>query len=320
MDPELFERLLFRGESDALDFKVDQYSFEGATDNEKSQLLKDILAFANSWRDTDAYILIGVAEVIGDKAKVDGISNSKSLADHALQQFVTAKVQHPIRFSYAELRIEGKLCGVIHIPRQDQDAPFYATKDYGTVEANVVYVRRGSSNGIAKPDEIAKMGKRAQIRELPRFMVFAEPTVIGLATTAPMLVLKAWLRNKGSKTAYEIIEELPIGEFEIDRKSWSPVRRDGVLRWASIRELHPEDKLLLFSDVIKEVRFAVDIGDGDLDRVKFNGKIARYDGGPIDARVTILSKDQPPVIFHLSFSQAEIKALTRKEFLPLAQP
>jgi hypothetical protein len=62
MDAQLFERLLYRRESETLDFKVDQYQFSGGTDDEKSELLKDILAFGNAWRETDAYILIGVQE------------------------------------------------------------------------------------------------------------------------------------------------------------------------------------------------------------------------------------------------------------------
>jgi hypothetical protein len=54
---KLIERLLYESEGDALDFKRDQYPFVGATDEQKSDLLKDILAFANSWRRTDAFAL-----------------------------------------------------------------------------------------------------------------------------------------------------------------------------------------------------------------------------------------------------------------------
>jgi len=35
--------------------------------------LKDILAFANAWRRTDAYILIGVKENKGGRAEIVGI-------------------------------------------------------------------------------------------------------------------------------------------------------------------------------------------------------------------------------------------------------
>jgi hypothetical protein len=56
MDQALFERLLGMQEDETLDFKEEQYPFVGASDDQKSELLKDILAFANAWRQTDAYI------------------------------------------------------------------------------------------------------------------------------------------------------------------------------------------------------------------------------------------------------------------------
>ena len=67
MTHELLEQLLFSSESDSLDFKSEQYRFEGAANEEKAELLKDILAFANSWCRSDAYILIGVKEHPGGR-------------------------------------------------------------------------------------------------------------------------------------------------------------------------------------------------------------------------------------------------------------
>ena len=52
LDYKLLEGLLHEAEGTALDFKSSQYPFENATEAEKSELLKDILAFANSWRRT----------------------------------------------------------------------------------------------------------------------------------------------------------------------------------------------------------------------------------------------------------------------------
>ena len=40
MNAKLFESLLYRGESESLDFKVDAYAF--STDDEKGEVLKDI--------------------------------------------------------------------------------------------------------------------------------------------------------------------------------------------------------------------------------------------------------------------------------------
>jgi len=154
VDTNTFENLLNESESDYLDFKQDQYRFDGATEEDKSEILKDILAFANAWRRTDAYILVGVREVKGGRSQVVGIS--KHIDDASLQQFVNSKLQKPISFSYTTFEFEGKQVGIIHIPVQER--PFYIKQKYGKVKPYVVYLRRGSSTDEAEPDEIARMG------------------------------------------------------------------------------------------------------------------------------------------------------------------
>ena len=151
---KLIEELLYEAEGTSLDFKQQQYKFQSATDNEKSELLKDILAFSNSWRRSDAFILIGVVEEKGAKSQVIGISDH--LDDANLQQFVNSKTQRPVIFSYNTISIEGKPIGVIHIPVQQR--PLYLKKDYGKLKKNIVYVRHGSSTAEADPDEVAQMG------------------------------------------------------------------------------------------------------------------------------------------------------------------
>ena len=149
------EELLNEHEGSALDFKRDQYPFgKAATDEQKSELLKDILAFANAWRRTDAYILVGVDEVKGGRSKVSGVSSH--LDDANVQQFVNEKTNRPVRFSYQVFPFEGVYVGVIQIPLQDR--PVYLKKDFGKLKRNEVYIRRGSSTAIAEPDEVATMG------------------------------------------------------------------------------------------------------------------------------------------------------------------
>jgi len=144
--------LLARDESTTLDFKRDQYPFANATDNQKSEVIKDILAFANAFRDQDAYILLGITE--GHPAHVTGITNH--LNDAHLQQLINTKTNRPVEFSYHALRINGKDIAAIRIPEQAR--PTFLTKSYGKLHANTVYLRHGSSTSIATPDEIARMG------------------------------------------------------------------------------------------------------------------------------------------------------------------
>jgi len=156
MNDDLLENLLHQDESETLDFKLEQYPFDKATDDEKSELLKDILAFANSWRQTDAYILIGVKEVKGGRSKVIGIR--KHLLNRNLQQFVNSKnmSNRPIEFSYKQYLYKGMEIGIIEIKLQMR--PFFLRKKYGKCEANWVYIRRGDTTAIANPDEVARMG------------------------------------------------------------------------------------------------------------------------------------------------------------------
>ena len=151
---DFIEALLFADEDASLDFKRGQYAFEGASTEAKSELLKDILAFVNAFRRADAYILIGVEEIRGGRSTVVGVQ--EQLDDAKLQQFVNSKTQLPVTFSYREVSHDGLPIGLIHIPVQNR--PVYTKANYGKVMKETVYIRRGSSTGIAKPEEIIRMG------------------------------------------------------------------------------------------------------------------------------------------------------------------
>jgi hypothetical protein len=73
----------------------------GATDAEKSELLKDVLAMANAWRETNAHI--GIAERAGGQPDVVGIG--EHLDDADLQQFINSKTNRPVQFSYFEFQV-----------------------------------------------------------------------------------------------------------------------------------------------------------------------------------------------------------------------
>lgn len=160
----LISSLLFEAEGAELDFKRDQYPFQGADDRAKSELLKDVLAFANAWRRSDAYILIGVQEVKEAESTVVGIT--EHIDDARLQQFVNSKTNRPVEFSYTPMQFRGKQLGVIHIPVQDR--PTFLVKDFGALRRNTVYLRRGSSTDEARPDEIARMGQATSAGIRPR--------------------------------------------------------------------------------------------------------------------------------------------------------
>ena len=121
MTPPDITTLLNMSESDALDFKSGQYKFwNPATDDEKSELLKDIIAFANSFKTGDAFIVIGVTERNQRKDQVVGVL--AHLKDNEVQQFVNAKTNRRIAFLVHSTTAEGQPIDIIQIA-QKQERP-----------------------------------------------------------------------------------------------------------------------------------------------------------------------------------------------------
>ncbi len=177
IDDELFQKWMYASESDSLDFKRDQYEFIGATDAEKSELLKDILAMTNSWCESDAYIVIGIEDLPVKPNALHGISDH--IDDAIIQQFVNGKTAAVCRFEYISHTDQGFSYGVLRIPRQAR--PAYLKRSYGGLKANTVYVRRGSSTDEASPAEIALMGKEVNDSREANLMVELYDTQNGLS-------------------------------------------------------------------------------------------------------------------------------------------
>ena len=220
-DNELLETLLNMEEGSTLDFKQEQYPFEKATDDDKGELLKDILAFANTHRYRTAYILVGVKEVKGGKNIIVGVEGH--LDDASLHQFVSFKTNRPAEFSYTPFQVDNKEIGVLSIPIQIR--PVYSLKNYGKVGANTVYVRDGSSTGIANPDEIADMGRS----QTPKFLEWFIRRLRNTAMYAVMVTAQQWFDHPGRQGGYDL-RERPEDYKE---------SRDVILRLTESRPLEP---------------------------------------------------------------------------------
>lgn len=156
--------LLQRSEGDTLDFKRENYRFLKGTDEEKSELLKDIVALANAWKATDAYIIVGVEESKGRAVNIIGVS--PELNDSDVQQFINSKLNRPVSFGVEHVDHEGTHLTVIRVS-QRQTRPYFLTRNYGRLRKNTVYIRHGSSTEEASPDEIAEMAKQDVVVDAP---------------------------------------------------------------------------------------------------------------------------------------------------------
>lgn len=155
MDHQKFLQFLYMSESDSVDFKRDQYKISNATDDDKSEFIKDILAMTNSWRKTEAYILLGIKDKSEKPNDIFGIN--EHVDDAVFQQLINSKTNKPCIFNYETHTFQNKTFGLFRIPVQSR--PIFLKKDFGKLKANIVYVRRGSATFNAGIDEISQMGQ-----------------------------------------------------------------------------------------------------------------------------------------------------------------
>jgi hypothetical protein len=202
VDSELLEQLLHQPECQFLDFKEAQYPFVKASEFEKSELLKDILAFANSWRHTSAYVLIGVREVKGGRSEVVGVVDH--LEDASLHQFVNSKTQRSVEFGYEVFATGGVEIGIIEIPVQER--PIHARHTFGKVQAEAVYIRDGSSTRKASPDEVAKMGAHQSAEATPQLELSWADIGERCAVSSPYLANTLLLHPRLPPKTFELPE------------------------------------------------------------------------------------------------------------------
>lgn len=220
MDVTLLETLFNKTESETLDFKEKQYRFSGASDEDKSELLKDVLAFANAWKDTDAYIIVGVRECNGRVESLPGVDSH--LADSDVQQFVNEETNKPVLLSVYAVKHEQVELDVIRIVRA-QERPIYSKRNYGKLKERTVYIRRGSSTAIADPDEISAIGRSQAISALapvPTITVeFGDPDKRARFGTVYKIISTELAAPSPKPTTRN-----PVGSITWDGESWDTIR------------------------------------------------------------------------------------------------
>ncbi len=276
MDSRLFEELLHDSEGSSLDFKRDQYPFDGATDEQKSELLKDILAFANAWRRTEAYILIGVDDVQGGRSRPVGIS--AHIDDAKLQQFVYSKTNRPVTFSYLACQFDGVQIGVIRIEKQER--PFFLTRNFGSLRKGIVYVRRGSSTKEADANDIYQMGRGDESSEAKQPVLKLE-----FADLAAMRPIDTEL----------VIDLQPLQPFDsalVPTNRRSGISFDSFSGDLNQRYYHDVNWYLAFRSILRPLGFVVtNLSNFVALDVRMKISIQRQDGGLI-----FLSKSKFPKI------------------------
>ena len=193
LDADTVKILLDMEEDPSLDFKREQYPFKKASASDKSELLKDVLAFTNAQRYRTAYILIGVEEVkIGQNVIV---GTDDHWDDAELHQFINSKTNRAAIFDYFPHQIRDQQIGVLRIPLQVR--PVYLTKGFGKLDPNVVYIRDGSTTRPASPDGIVLMGRGTP----PQWAV---DRLEALAKAAVLTAVQHWHENPSRRVNYDV--------------------------------------------------------------------------------------------------------------------
>lgn len=137
--------LLNYSETTICDFKEQNYNIKD--DKSKVSFLKDILAMANTIRDSSAYIIIGVRQKDGHNEFIDV---DTSIDENIFSTFIKGNVGPELpEFAYYNMKYKKHIVGVFEIGISSL-GPFVSKKSYGDkVKKDEVYYRYGSTNTLA---------------------------------------------------------------------------------------------------------------------------------------------------------------------------
>lgn len=152
---EVKEMIDCHSEGDYLDFKEEDYH----KDN-KQELVKDIIAFANSHSTRNKYIIIGAIEENNLCTGLKNIDKSQIKDEANFQQIVKTYIYENLVVNYKVLNICDNDILVIQIPSSNNDnRPFMVKKQIGNLRENDIYIRRGSSTDLATKKDLEYMFK-----------------------------------------------------------------------------------------------------------------------------------------------------------------
>ena len=144
------ESLLRRPEGETIDFKATSYDLSDP--DKKAEFAKDLMCLANTPRDGNAYIVMGIDKHLDGSITVAGI---KPDIDDANLQSIAASFLEPVpRFSYQSVRVGHDYIGLVVIPER-QRMPTVPKKPHGRkfLIPGRLYFRRGSQNAPASVHE-----------------------------------------------------------------------------------------------------------------------------------------------------------------------
>lgn len=138
-------------ESANLDFKEKMYPSNGTPD-----LLKDILAMANSNHESGKYIIMGVKDDLTKGRIITGIVKEQIVDSSNYQQFILNNIEPDLDFNLHYVDYKDKLIALIEISNSI-DKPYMTKKQYKNLNQGLIIIRKGSTNSIATRADLDRM-------------------------------------------------------------------------------------------------------------------------------------------------------------------
>lgn len=152
-DDEVKEMIDCYQECDYLDFK--EYDYQPSY---KSELIKDILALANSHSIRNKYIIIGIAEENNVCKEIRGVDIGHIRDEAEFQQIINTYIYENLIVNYKLMKMNDKDILVIQIPASNNaNRPFMVKKQIDRLKENEIYIRRGSTTGLASKKDLEYM-------------------------------------------------------------------------------------------------------------------------------------------------------------------
>jgi len=143
LEEELIDLIENGYESHFLDFKATMYPSKGTPN-----LLKDILAMANSNHLGKKYIIMGIQDDGFGGRKLCGINPKEKVDSSNYQQYILSNIEPDLHFDIYYRDYSGKELAIIEIGKS-LNKPYFTKKDSNGINQGLCLIRKGSTNAVA---------------------------------------------------------------------------------------------------------------------------------------------------------------------------
>jgi hypothetical protein len=186
MQNEYLVNLIEKGyENDFLDFKEKSYSKQN-----KFELIKDIMAMANSKHDGDKYIITGIKEKAFEEKMVVGIDVTEHIDSAHYHDLIVKNIEPDIHLEYFHFHYKDKWLGIFKI-YSNSNRPYMLKKQHGTYLEGYCVIRKGSHTCTAIRSDYDQFYRQQEKFEVS----FLENTLHGVYVQEGSAGIRVVVRN-----------------------------------------------------------------------------------------------------------------------------